>query len=723
MIFRVTFIFILCSSFSHAGESLAGERLNDFLKSSNMEYNKLRKEVRNDRLKGVWIDDEFIYEWDEAGKKVYYSNSPQGKKKVAFNQEILARKIAELTKKKVSAKNLRIQELRAGDAGLELKISKYWYRWQGQELSKVKRVKRGNDRVLSPDGKWRTHVVGAKLFIEEVGKEREMLMDGDSEKQTFRDVNWAPDSKKFVVSKVTKGQGRKVQIIESSPKDQLQPKLHEFNYDKPGDVISVSQPWVFFIDAREPFPADESLLVNPYQVNRYQWRDDHTFTYHFIERGFGKHHVIHADTKTRKHRVLIREDSDTYVYAFNGYRYDMPGGKEMIWKSERDGWNHLYLYDGITGEVINQITKGEMTVHEVIHVDEKKRRILFTAGGEVKGRDPYYKHWYWVNFDGTDLTRITQGNDNHILKFSADYGYAMDTVCGMDRAASYQIIDGTTGKVLSVIGKCDLSEIKAMGWQMPESFVTTDRDGKFDIWGTIHRPANFESNKKYPVIEFIYAGPHDQHVSKKLRFWSAGIQELTMRGFIVVQIDGKGTNKRCKEFSHFCYKNIVDAGFPDRIKWIKQAAKKHPQMDIARVGIFGGSAGGQNSAGAVLHHGDFYKAAFSDCGCHDNRMDKLWWNEQWMDWPVGPHYAEQSNVTNAAKLTGKLFLCVGELDRNVDPASTMQLANALVKAGKDFDLLVMPGSGHGCADSGYGRWRRAKFFTEHLGEPVSKGNQ
>jgi dipeptidyl aminopeptidase/acylaminoacyl peptidase len=215
------------------------------------------------------------------------------------------------------------------------------------------------------------------------------------------------------------------------------------------------------------------------------------------------------------------------------------------------------------------------------------------------------------------------------------------------------------------------------------------------------------------VIENIYAGPQSAFVPKAFRALH-GMQELAELGFIVVQIDGMGTSHRSKTFHDVCWKNLGDAGFPDRIAWIKAAAAKYPWMDLTRVGIYGGSAGGQNSTRALLSHGDFYKVCVSDCGCHDNRMDKIWWNEQWMGWPVDESYARSSNVADAHKLQGKLLLIVGELDRNVDPASTMQVANALVKADKDFDLLVIPGAGHGSAETSYGKRRRADYFVRHL---------
>jgi dipeptidyl aminopeptidase/acylaminoacyl peptidase len=261
----------------------------------------------------------------------------------------------------------------------------------------------------------------------------------------------------------------------------------------------------------------------------------------------------------------------------------------------------------------------------------------------------------------------------------------------------------------------DVSKLEKAGWKPPERFTAKGRDGRTDIYGLIHRPTTFDPAKKYPVIESIYAGPHGHHVPKAFAPLIRSPMAMAELGFIVVQIDGMGTSWRSKAFHDVCWKNLGDGGFPDRIPWIQAAAKKYPQMDLSKgVGIFGGSAGGQSSTRAVLAFGDFYTAAVSDCGCHDNRMDKIWWNELWMSWPVGKHYEEQSNVTQAKNLTGKLMLVVGELDRNVDPASTMQVASALIKANKDFDLLVVPGGGHGACETPYGQRRRADFFVRHL---------
>jgi dipeptidyl aminopeptidase/acylaminoacyl peptidase len=261
--------------------------------------------------------------------------------------------------------------------------------------------------------------------------------------------------------------------------------------------------------------------------------------------------------------------------------------------------------------------------------------------------------------------------------------------------------------------KADISELLKTGWKMTEVFQSKARDGKTDIWGIIVRPSNFDPSKKYPVIEYIYAGPHSSHVPKNFRPYIGSMHAVAELGFILVQIDGLGTSNRSKAFHDVCWKDLKDAGFPDRIIWMKEAAKKYPYMDITRVGIFGTSAGGQNSAGAVLFHPDFYKVAVSSCGCHDNRMDKIWWNEQWMGWPVGPEYAASSNTENAYRLKGKLLLINGEMDANVDPASTVQFVNALIKANKDFDYLFVPGMGHSSGGD-YGERRRRDYFVKHL---------
>jgi len=328
------------------------------------------------------------------------------------------------------------------------------------------------------------------------------------------------------------------------------------------------------------------------------------------------------------------------------------------------------------------------------------------------GIDPYFTHLYRINFDGTGLQAFTEGNATHATSFSSDLKYFVDTYSRVDMPSVSLLRRTADGGTVTEVERGNIEPLLASGWRPPEVFISTARDGATSIWGVLLQPSNFDAAKKYPVIEYIYAGPHDSFVPKTFRPYYE-MQSLAELGFIVVQIDGMGTSNRSKAFHDVSWKNLADAGFPDRILWHKAAAAKFPWYDIGNVGIYGHSAGGQNSLAALLFHPDFYKVAVSSCGCHDNRMDKISWNEQFMGWPLGPEYIACSNSENAAKLEGKLLLSVGELDTNVDPASTMQVVAALIKANKTFDLIVLPNVGHSNGGP-YGDRKRYDFFVHHI---------
>jgi len=585
----------------------------------------------------------------------------------------------------------------------------------GKEKKKLRR-----DRWNSPDGKWRAFLRDYNLWVREAeGKaEVQLSRDGRDKDRYEGNIRWSPDSRYIGITRRRHVEGRRVQYVESSPRKQLQPKHFTRGYAKPGDELPTQTVHVFEATGEgKHLTVNPALVKDPFGTRHLQWRPDSTgVLFEHIERGFGAHRVVEIQVPSGKSRALIDEVAETFVFVFgNSYRKDLNGLKEIIWRSERDGWNHLYLYDGLTGRVKNQITKGKWVVRSVVAVDEAKRQITFEASGREPGQDPYYLHYYRVNFDGTGLMRLSEGDGTHSAQFSPDKTVFIDTWSRVDLPPRHVLRRAVDGKLLCELEEADAKDLYATGWHHAERFVAKDRDGKFDIHGIICRPSNFDPKKKYPVVEVIYAGPHGAFVPKAWRarygHWRDELMEL---GFITVQIDGKGTNYRGREFQHFAYKNINDAGFPDRIKWMQTAAKKYPQMDVTRVGIYGGSAGGQNAMGALLWHGEFYKAAAADCGCHDNRMDKIWWNEQWMDYPIGPHYAEQSNTVNARRLKGKLLLTVGELDTNVDPSSTYQVVNALIKADKDFEFIMFPGEGHGIGESRYAARRRMDFFVRHL---------
>ena len=574
----------------------------------------------------------------------------------------------------------------------------------------------GGEPKKSPDGRYEALVSNYNVAIRETGKRDLTLLSTDGSEGGYYDLAslvWSPDSKKLAANKVRPGFRRFIQYVESSPEDQLQPKSSTMQYAKPGDVLDVELPVIFHVETRKQLQVDNALFPNAYDISQLDWRkDSRAVTFEYNQRGHQVFRVIEVSADGKPRIVISEEPKTFFTYSNKKFRHDVADGKEVVWMSERNGWNHLYLYDGITGAVKNQITKGEWPVRAVAKVDDEKRQIWFSASGMNPGKDPYFVHHYRINFDGSGLTPVTSVDANHSVTFSPDMSYYVDAYSRVDLAPVAELRRTADGSLVMNLEKAEISALEQAGWKPPEVFVAKGRDAKTDIWGVIYRPTTFDPSKKYPVVENIYAGPHAAFVPKSFAAFNQ-MQALAEIGFIVVQIDGMGTNFRSKAFHDVAWQNIKDAGFPDRIAWHKAVAAKYPYYDITRVGIYGTSAGGQNSLGGLLFHPEFYKVGVSFVGCHDNRMDKIWWNEQWMGWPIGPHYAESSNVDNAFRLQGKVLLVVGELDQNVDPSSTMQVVNRLIKHNKDFDLLVIPGAGHGNGGA-YGEHKRNDFFTRHL---------
>jgi len=572
----------------------------------------------------------------------------------------------------------------------------------------------------SPDGQWTAFVKDYNVYVrsEGEGKDYPLTQDG-VEQNAYGRLQWAPDSKGLVAWRIEPGDHKEVYLIQSSPPGGGRAKFRSRPYDLPGDKLTLYELNVFDIANRKQIKPEVDRFEHGWESPILHWsRDQRHFCYVKVDRGHQRYRVIEVDSRTGALRNLIDEKTDTFIWTAHtenlnlSYVNWLTNSEEMIYVSERDGWRHLYLVDTKEGQIKNQITKGEYVVRGIDRIDEENRQIWFRASGKNPDQDPYSIHYYRINFDGTGLVALTAGNGNHSIQYSPDRKFIIDTYSRVDMPPTHELRRVSDCGLVSQFEQADISELLATGWKPPEVFVAKGRDGKTDIWGIICRPKDFDASKKYPVLEQIYAGPQGSYVPKSFsvvrRFSS-----LTDLGFVVVQMDGMGTANRSKAFHDICWKNLKDAGFPDRILWHKAVAAKYPWYDITRVGIYGNSAGGQNAAAAVLFHPEFYKAAVANSGCHDNRMDKASWNEQWMGYPVGPQYAESSNIEHAALLQGYLMLIVGELDDNVPPETTFRFVDALIRAGKDFDLLVVPNGGHG-AGGAYGQWRLQDFFVRHL---------
>ncbi|HYH00581.1 MAG TPA: DPP IV N-terminal domain-containing protein [Terriglobales bacterium] len=696
-----------------------------------------------------WIKSsgQLLYRTSVAGGHAFVLVDPKtATKKPAFDHEKVAAALSKASGESITATTLPFERSRITGNGESITFPLQEARWTcdvvkyecknagalrpyefryGDYEDEGQRDRFRSEAVPSPDGKWEAFIQNYNVFIRAKGsREPSPLSFDGTESNSFdrRSIRWSPDSKRLAAYRVRQGFHRKINYVESSPQDQLQPKFSSIEYEKPGDILDLEQPVLFDVESKMQIDIDNALFPNPFSLSPIEWRKDgRAFTFEYNQRGHQLYRIVEVDAKTGAARGVITETSKTFIDyprlipnqtdTGKTYRYDVKDGAEVVWMSERDGWAHLYLFDGVTGKLKNQITKGNWVVRAVDRVDEEKRQIWFQASGMYPGKDPYFTHAFRINFDGTGLTKLTDNPDaNHQISYSPDGKYFVDLWSRVDLAPVMQLRDAEKGSVVMDVERADISKLLAAGWQAPEVFSAIGRDGKTDIWGIISRPANFDPNKKYPVIEAIYAGPQGSFVPKS---FNTLVEPLTELGFVVVHIDGMGTNNRSKAFHDVAWHNLKDGGFEDRILWHKAVAAKYPWYDISRVGIYGTSAGGQNALAALLFHPEFYHAGVANCGSHDNRIDKIWWNELWMGWPIGPHYAASSNVDNAYRLQGKLMLVVGEMDTNVDPAATFQVVNALIKANKQFDLVVVPGGGHG-AGGAWGQRALQDFFVHNL---------
>lgn len=650
------------------------------------------------------------------------------------DQQRLADSLAELLDKKVEPYNLPINQLRINNTQdsvfFNIEGEPYFMLKDNYSVQKNNRQRRGRDgywgsvyqenskeRVVSPDGKQEAYISEGNVWVRELdsGKAKKLSNDGSPYEYYSSNIYWSPDSRKLVSCKYRPGGDRKLLLISSSPKDQLQPKTETYDYPKPGDALPVRRPVAFLLDENRAVQFDIPDVEQQYDLNNIKWyKDTDLFTFEFNKRGHQQYTVYGADVVSGKARPIVDEKASTFVYYSWLYRYWFEDSNELLWISERDGWRHLYLYDVMTGKVKKQVTKGDWIVKSVVNVDEKSRNVIFKGCGVDKNEDPYLEKYYMVNLDNGKLTALTPENGNHNVTFSKDYAYMFDIYSRTDLVPTNvvrSVKDG--GKVIYKPElQPDVTDVLSAGWTMPEVFSAKGRDGVTDIWGMIIRPSNFDPSKQYPVIEYIYAGPHDSHVPKSFAI-EHSFSALAELGFITVMIDGMGTANRSKAFHDVCWQDLKDGGFPDRIEWIKAAAKQYPEMNIDKVGIYGTSAGGQSAMGALLFHPEFYKVGVSSCACHDNRMDKIWWNEQWMGYPVGKHYEESSNMVNAHLLEGELMLILGELDNNVDPSSTLQVVDKLIEHDKEFEFVMLPGQRH-TSGGKYGERKRRDFFVKHI---------
>ena len=547
-----------------------------------------------------------------------------------------------------------------------------------------------------------------------------MVAQGSEDVVQAPAVFWSPDSQKIATYVMDQRNFPRLTITQSAPPDQFRPKYFSYAYPLPVDFdLPTAKLVIFDIARRKQIAVAARPLTQLYYGGpSVEWfGDSRRLQYREIDRGYTGVRIHEVDATTGVTHVAVNEKGspdfliDTSILVTRAFNE----GRERLWSSERDGWNHFYLYDTQTGTVKNQVTNGDWVIRSIDHVDEKGRMLYFSGAGREPGRDPYLRHAYRTALDGSGLTLLTPEDADHAVSFSSDGKYFVDVFSRVDLPTVSVLRSAADGRIIKEIEKADVAKLTAMGWKAPEPFKAKAADGQTDLYALIWRPTNFDPSKKYPVVENIYTGPQGAFVPKTFAAYRNQQQAIAELGFITVFIDGRGTALRSRAFRAFSYHKLgFGSGGDDHISVMKQMAAKYAYIDLTRVGIWGHSAGGYDSTHAILSHPEFYKVAVSSAGCHDNRMDKATWNEQWMGWPVDKHYEEESNYTLASKLEGKLFLAHGDVDENVPIPATIKLVDALVKANKDFDFLIMPNRPHGFGNDPYFVRRRWDYFVKNL---------
>ena len=600
---------------------------------------------------------------------------------------------------------------------------------------------------VSPDGKLAAYIKDYNLWLRDLatGKESQLTTDGikdfgyatDNAGWAHSDrpvLTWSPDSRQIATFQ---HDGRGVRDMFLVSTNVGPPKLDAWKYPMPGDsvIFRISRVIVHLLPnggahvLRLQMPPDAHRSTVSDHVNcggvicDAQWYPDGS---HLAFISSSRDHKTAwfrvADASTGEVKTLFEETSATQVgdasLTENLWRV-LPASKELIWWSQRDNWTHLYLYDLTTGKLKNRITTGDGNVEEVVRVDEKARTILFLGQGKEAGRDPYYQHLYRIGFDGKGQTLLTPENASHVVTMSPDGRYFVDTY-STPATAPVTVLRDAGGRLVQTLEKADIARLLATGWRPPKQVTMKARDGKTDIYGLMFTPSNLDSTKKYPIIDYIYPGPQSGSVGPRTFSPARGDhQALAELGFVVVAIDGMGTPGRSKAFADTYYGDMGDNTIPDQVAGIKELAKQYSFIDVDKVGIWGHSGGGFATASAMFKFTDFFDVGIAESGNHDNRNYEDDWGERYQGLlqkdGTTDNYTSAANQTYAKNLKGKLMLVHGEMDDNVPPYNTQLVVDALVKAGKDFDLLMLPHAKHGYGvDNNYVMRRRWDYFVKNL---------
>ena len=731
-----------------------------------MPYNVMPLVVRSG-VRPTWLPgDRFWYRnaLENEGSEFILVDPKRGTRAPAFDHARIAAALSKASGKTFDATHLPFMSFEFSADGKTLTFSAEGKKWscdlKGKDCRPIEggeaappEKRRGEGRrpgaderpeVLSPDGLFAVFIRDHNLWVREVSTktEKQLTTDGVKDYGYATDnagwiksdrpvVSWSPDSKKIATFQQDQREVGEMYLVETKVGH---PVLQAWKYPLPGDkVVSMIERVVIHLDGprlvRLNMPPDQHRSTFTDDIKTWdggmedvQWSPDGSRIVFVSTSRDHKHEVLRlADPQTGEVRDVFEEKVATYFEAGSdhaNWRF-LAASNEVVWFSERDNWGHLYLYDLETGRLKNQITTGEWPVLQLLRVDEKNRKITFLGGGREKGRDPYIRHLYSVGLDGRDLHLLTPEDADHEVSLSPSGLYFIDSYSKTE-VPQVSVLRNAEGKLILSLEKADISRLLAVGWKPPLPFTVKARDGVTDLHGLMFRPTNFDPGKTYPVINNIYPGPQSGSVMSRSFLPAHGdAQALAELGFVVVQLDGMGNPGRSKAFHDAYYGNMGDNTLPDQVAGMKELAQRYPWIDIERAGIWGHSGGGFASCDAMFRYPDFFKVGVSQAGNHDNRGYEDDWGEKWQGLLVAnadgtSNYDGQANQNFAKNLKGKLLLAHGTMDSNVPPYNTLLVVNELIKANKDFDLILFPNRGHGFAGEPYMVRRRWDYFVRHL---------
>ncbi|WP_445665234.1 DPP IV N-terminal domain-containing protein [Fodinibius sp. AD559] len=767
----VSFIMLSCSSQQSVmqqdatRESVSESEKNeivsvkDYKRAEKFLWQNTHDKVLNDVSGQNWSSGVLVYNIQtDEGTKYYRANPESGEKKLAFDHQRLADTLSNNIDRSVDPETLSLQSI-----SYDEDANAYTYRMNGKrfetdlssyETEELPQTKKDNE-ILSPDGEKAVYIKDHNLWMRNTKTDEHTQLTTDGKEYYGYATNnagwyrndrpvllWGPNSEKIATFRHdSRGVGEMYLYNTKVGHSDLK----RWKYPLPGDsTVFKIERIVVHADEEDPKVVDLDMEPDFHRSTI----SDHIADWdgRFLDNAWSadgselffvsssRDHKVaqlrEADPETGEVRDILKEEVDTYFES--GYSEEswtvLEESNEVIWFSERDNWGHLYLYDLESGEMKRQITEGDWRVLDLHYVDEENRTIYFTGSNREEG-NPYYYYLYKVNLDGSELTNLTPKNAHHQITWSDNRKYFTDIYSTVD-LPPVSVVRNLKGEIVMELEEADINKLEEMGWQAPEQFTVKARDDETDLYGLMYKPTNFDSTKTYPVLNYLYPGPQSGSIrSFGFRASRSDKQSLAELGFIVVEVNAMGTPGRTKSFHDAYYGDMGDNGLPDQIATIRQLADRHSWIDTTRVGIWGHSGGGFASTRAILEYPDFYKVAVSGAGNHDNRNYEADWGEKWHGllekkenidkdelglYEQGDNYDKQANQLLAENLEGKLLIAHGLMDDNVPPTNTLLMVDALIKADKDFDLMVFPNASHGFGNSRYFMNMRWDYFVKHL---------